>query len=360
VGRILHRGGIRLTLAALAGALTLGAALAGAVVAFAAGPASAPLMTYITGLAQGSPQVWVSLTTGGAATPCGPANSALISPGGADIAAVSIEKQTNASTLSLYSTDSCSGPPTTLIPKRPQFMQLLAWSPDSKLLLVTVGTSPAQLTIVDTTNQQHHVLATGLIYGASFTPGNSDAIVYARSQPGKTAVNLYATNPAGTDTHQLTRDGRSEYPLWCPSGIIYSHQTPRSKNPYPELQLWVMHGDGTGVRQLTSVAVQSQDEGLTPVACSSNGLHLLANYVGPPGSNATEAYAGDLGPHGKWRPLNGQGGYIGDAISKNGKTLLVTKGTASDLGALSIETYPWAGGKPTTIVSQGAYASWNG
>jgi hypothetical protein len=60
------------------------------------------------------------------------------------------------------------------------------------------------------------------------------------------------------------------------------------------------------------------------------------------------------------RPLNDQGGgYIGDAISTNGNAILVTKGTASDLGALSIETYPWAGGKPTTIVSQGAYASWN-
>jgi WD40 repeat protein len=344
----------------LVAVLALCAALAGAVVALAAGPASAPLMTYITGLAQGSPYVWVSLTTGGSPTQLGPANSALISPSGAAVAAVSIEKQTNASTLSLYSTTASPGQPLTLIPKRPQFMQLLAWSPDSKLLLVTVGTSPAQLMIVDTTTHQYHELATGVIYGASFTPGSSDAIVYARSQPGKTAVNIYATNPAGTSTHELTRDGRSEYPLWCPSGIIYSHQTPRSKNPYPELQLWVMHGDGTGTRKLTSVAVQPQDEGLTPVACSSNGLHLLANYVGPPGSNATEAYAGDLGPHGKWRPVNSQGGYIGDAISKNGKTLLVTKGTASDLGALSIETYPWAGGKPTTIVGQGAYASWNG
>ena len=338
------------------------AVLAGAVAAVASGPSNAPLMTYITGLAQGTPQVWVALAaTGGAATQLGPANSALISPAGDEVAAVNIEKQTNASTLSMYSTNGTASP-TTLIAKRPQFMQLLAWSPDSKLILVSVGTSPAQLTLVDTTTQKHHVIATGVIYGASFTPGSSDAIVYARSRPGNPAVNIYATNPAGTDTRQLTRDGRSEYPLWCPSGIIYSHATARSKvSPYPELQLWLMNGDGSGTRQLTKgFTVQPTLEGLTPVACSHNGLHLLANYVGPPGSNATEAYTVDLGPHGKWRPLTDQaGGYIGDAISQNGQTILVTKGTASDLGALSIETYPWPGGKPSTIVSQGAYASWN-
>ena len=337
--------------------LTVAVALLCAVGAFASTPATAPLMTYITGLATPSPRVWIALAAdGGSPTNLGPASSALISPDGGWVAAISIQKQSNASTLSLYRTP--SGSATTLIAKRPQFMQLLGWSPNSKLLLVTVGTSPAQLMLVDTTTRQHHVVATGAIYGAGFAPGSSDAIVYARSRLGKTAVNIYITNTAGNSTSQLTSDGRSEYPLWCPSGIIYSRETPRPKNPYPELQLWLMNADGSGSRQLTSLQVSSTLEGLTPVACSHNGQHLLANYVGPPGSNSTEPFTVDLSGHDKPHNLTAAG-YIGDSISLDGGTVLITKGTANDLQSLSIETYPWSGGKPTTLVGKGAYPSWN-
>ena len=164
--------------------------------------------------------------------------------------------------------------------------------------------------------------------------------------------------PAGTPTRQLTHDGRSEYPLWCPSGIIYSRETPRKTSPYPSLQLWQMNADGSGRRQLTNLKVDTKLVGLTPVGCSRNGQHLLANLVGPPGANLTEPWTVDLSGPVTARDLTGEGsGYIGDAISKNGSAILVTKGTATD--PVSIETYPWSGGKPTTIVKQGAYASWD-
>ena len=102
-------------------------------------------------------------------------------------------------------------------------------------------------------------------------------------------------------------------------------------------------------------------EGLTPIAFSANGKHLLANFVGQDPQDHTEAYTVDLtGSKPLWRDLTGQGnGNIGDAISADGKTILLTKGMTANLGPLSIETVPWSGGKPTTIVPQGAYASWN-
>jgi hypothetical protein len=220
VGFNLHRWGVHLTLAAIVVGL-----LAGVSGAFASAAAS-HLMTYITGL-PASPYVWVAATDGSSALELGPATSALISPSGGQVAAVNIEKQTNAWTLSVYST-APGLPPSTIIPKRPQPMNLLAWSPDSRLILVTVGTSPAQLMIVDTTTQQSHALATGVIYGASFAPGPSDSVVYARARLNKTAVNIYTATAAGTDTRQLTHDGRSEDPLWAPSGIVYSRATARS------------------------------------------------------------------------------------------------------------------------------------
>jgi Tol biopolymer transport system component len=343
--------------AALAATLAAAWLCAGA---FGAG-ASPPLMTYITDLDRPAPQVWVAAIGGGSAQDLGPASSALISPDGVLVAAVSIAKGQTAktSTLSLYTTD--GGTPVTILYSQ-QFIQLLAWSSDAKKLLVAIGASPAQLRVIDAATDQSHTIATGVIDGAGFAPGSSDQVVYARAAVNTTRVNIYTTSASGTGTRQLTRDGLSEYPVWGPHGIVYSHETPRPKNPYPALQLWFMSSSGAGAHQLTATKVTASEQGLTPIAFSANGKHLLANLVGPEGSDQAEAYVVDLsGPKPSApRDLTGQGnGYIGDAISSDGGTILLTKGVANNLAPLSIETIPWAGGTPTTVIAQGAYASWD-
>jgi Tol biopolymer transport system component len=319
------------------------------------------LMTYITDLNKPSPQVWVAGIGDTSALDLGPASSALISPNGMQVAAISVERgpTVKTSTLSLYALT--GGGPATIV-QSVQFMQLLSWSPDSKLLLVSVGASPAQLRVIDVATGMSHTIATGVIDGASFAPGTSEQVVYGRAAVNTTTVNLYTTSATGSNTRQLTQDGRSEYPLWGPHGIVYSHEAPRPKNPYPALQLWFMSSAGTGAHQLTATTVGPKVQGLTPIAFSANGKHLLANLVGPQGSDQAEAYAVDLsGPKpAAPRDLTGAGnGYIGDAISADGKTVLLTKGVADDLAPLSIQTVPWSGGKPTAVVAQGAYASWD-
>jgi Tol biopolymer transport system component len=323
------------------------------------------LMTYITGLDQPAPQVWVSDVNGASAIDLGPASSALISPDGADVAAIVVQKaqsvktsgqSVKTSTLSLYLT--AGGVPETIVSSQ-QVMQLLAWSPDSKLLLVAVGASPAQLRVIDATTNATHTIASGVIDGAGFAPGTSGQVVYAKAALNTSRVNIYTTSATGTKTRQLTHDGLSEYPLWGPNGIVYSHETPRKKNPYPALQLWFMSSVGGGQHKLTNTPVSNTVQGLTPIAFSANGKHLLANFVGPQGSNRAEAYTVDLsGRKPVWRDLTGQGnGYIGDAISSDGRSILMTKGTAA--APVSIETIPWAGGTPTMVAAQGAYASWD-
>ena len=324
------------------------------------------LMTYITDLDKPAPQVWVSDIGGGSAMDLGPASSALISPDGTDVAAITVLKgqsvktsgqSVKTSTLSLYTT--VGGAPVTIVYSQ-QVMQLLAWSPDSKQLLVAVGASPAQLRVIVAATDASHTIATGVIDGAGFAPGDSDQVVYAKAAVNTTRVNIYTASATGTNTRQLTHDGLSEYPLWGRNGIVYSHETPRTKNPYPALQLWFMGSAGSGAHQLTSTPVSATLQGLTPIAFSANGKHLLANFVGPEGSNHAEAYAVDLSGRKPAAPrdLTGQGnGYIGDAISADGKTILLTKGTAE--APLSIETVPWAGGTPATVAAQGAYASWD-
>jgi Tol biopolymer transport system component len=325
-----------------------------------AAPAPPPLMTYIRGLVTNAPQVWVSGIDGSSPIALGPASSALLSPDGSQVAAISTQKAQSVkkSTLSLYAT---SGGVSLTLGTSVQFMQLLAWSADSKLILVTVGANPAQLQVINVVTSQSHTIATGVIDGASFAPGSSDQVAYARAAPSTTLVNIFTTSATGTHTRQLTKDGRSEYPLWGPSGIVYSHEYVRAKDPYPELQLWFIKPGGAGARQLTRIPIGAQLEGLTPIAFSANGKHLLANLVGQDPQDHTEAYTIDLtGSKVLWRDLTGDGnGNIGDAISADGKTILLTKGMTANLAPLSIETVPWSGGKPTKVVAQGAYASWN-
>lgn len=359
MGFILHRRGVFLTLAGIVAGLVLCASGA-----FAASPPATPFMTYITGLTTSTPQAYLALANGASPFLLGVASSAMISPDGSEVAAVSAGDANKQWTLKLYpsaATD-ISDVARLSIPNS-QIIQLLGWSADSKLILVAVGTTPAQqLDVIVAATGKSRTISTGVIDGASFAPGPSDEIVYARSAPKQTAVDLYTTSATGTGTRQLTHDNRSEDPLWGKLGIVFSRETPRAKNPYPSLQLWFIKPDATGARQLTNVGVPSNLEGLEPVAFSSGGTHLLANFVGPPGTfTDTEAYTLNiLSPAKSLRDLTGQkNGTIGDAISANGSTILVTKVTAQNLASVSIETVPWSTGKPTTIVTQGGYASWN-
>jgi hypothetical protein len=354
---------VRLTLAAIAAACCL---LAG--IAHAAAPGVPARMTYITGLATPTPKVWLALTNGSAKLALGEASSAQISPDGSQVVAVNVTKaqagKTPSYSLWLYATSGGGeSAPTgrTILPASAQLMQVLGWSADSRLILVQLGTSPASLDVVNATTGRSRTIARGIIDEGSFSPTSADEVVYARAQPGHSQVNIYTTSANGTDTRQLTHDGRSEYPLWTGVGIVYSRASSRHGSRYPELQLWLMRPDGAGVRQLTDVQVPANLEGLTPVACSQRHDHLLANFVGPPGANHTEAYVLDLSR--RKPPLRNvtgdSNGYIGDAISSDGTSILVTKGTANDLASLSIERIPWSGGKATTIVTQGGYASWD-
>src|ERR1019366_3244212 len=112
------------------------------------------------------------------------------------------------STLSLYATN---GAASSTVSSSVQFMQLLAWSADSKLILVTVGASPAQLDVINVATNQIHTIATGVSDDAIFTPGSSDQVVYARAAPSTTRGDLYVPSASGTNTRELTKDGRSEY-----------------------------------------------------------------------------------------------------------------------------------------------------
>jgi hypothetical protein len=314
------------------------------------------MLTYIAGLGTSKQQVVVAKLDGSSPRSLGPATSALLSPDGSLVAAI---YTTSSSTLSVY--PSGGGTDRVLAHNQP-FMQLLAWSPDSKLLLVAVGTAPrGQLIVFSAATHKSTTIATGVFKGASFAPGGSDQIVYAlASDANGTDVNLFVTTPNGAVTHELTHDNHSEWPVWGRNGIVFSRLTPAAKGSQA-LQLWFVKPGGDDLGQLTNMTVPAKSTGLTPIAISADGKHLLANLVGP-SLNWHEAYVLDLSKHKSApRDLTGQnnGMTTGDAISTSGKLILATKGSSAGQAGLSIEEFKWSGGKPTVIAKNGAYASWN-
>ncbi|HEX2703730.1 MAG TPA: hypothetical protein VHM72_09895, partial [Solirubrobacteraceae bacterium] len=194
--------------------------------------------------------------------------------------------------------------------------------------------------------------------GASFAPNRSDDIVYAlaKSLRSSAPINLFVSSLHGTSKRQLTDDGHSDYPVWGARAIVFARSSPRGSQDEPINQLWSIAPSGHDARQLTHMSVGPLVAGLVPVAISANGEHVLADFEG---TDTSAAWAVSVsGATAFPRALNGVAdGDIPDALSRDGRTVLLTKGFEG--APTSVETIPWAGGKPTVLSAHGASASWN-
>jgi Tol biopolymer transport system component len=305
-----------------------------------------------------SPEVMLATGSGGDPKPLGPATTAVLSPNGDYVAAVRSGSGSAAhgSSLVLYSV--ASRRPARVLRSSSAQLTILAWSPDSAWIAVIDGDS---LVAVPLLHGKARTIATGTINGASFAPTPPDRLVFARAASllVGSKVNLYTVSLSGGAPRALTHDGLSQYPLWGPNGIVYSREESQSSTTY---QLWSIKSDGGHPRQLTDLTLSASFYGLEPIAFSANGQHLLANLVG---ANTTEAWTIDLSAK---QVLARDVGMpdattIGNAISSDGSTLLLTEGSAelagNDFEGQSVAIVPWSGGLPTVVAAHAAFASWS-
>ena len=104
-----------------------------------------------------------------------------------------------------------------------------AWSPDGRYVAQTSGplNGKSRLNLIDRTTGASRAVATGYFSGASFSP-QSNRLVYGVARSNRSifaATNLFAVATAGGAPVPLRADGRSEYPVWGPQKIAYSHCT---------------------------------------------------------------------------------------------------------------------------------------
>jgi hypothetical protein len=111
------------------------------------------------------------------------------------------------------------------------------------------------------------------------------------------------------------------------------------------------------LRRLTHIAVDSLAQGLVPLAFSSDGGRLLAEFEG---QDQTAAYAVDVRSGRARRVISHGSTVIGAGISSDGGTLLIEEGAFEQPPSHArIATIPFAGGRSKVIVAHGSQASWN-
>ncbi|HMI80335.1 MAG TPA: hypothetical protein VK480_00975 [Solirubrobacterales bacterium] len=239
----------------------------------------------------------------------------------------------------------------------------VAWSPDSTTIAAQRGgeLGKRKLVLIDVATGAQRVVAQGFFGGFSFSPDGSE-LVYSRSGSERypPRSDVFRVPVAGGKAVQLTHDHRSLDPLWGPNDqIVFAKLVGAKTRRYgPKNELFLMDPQGKGVKQLTHTKVDPLLQGLFPTDWSADGKRLLTEFQGQDTS-----YAVVVNPQtGAQRPVEetGEQGFVGTALSADGTLVLgFNGGFDPDLRNHKVQTVPYSGGKPKTLVKEALEPSWN-
>lgn len=246
----------------------------------------------------------------------------------------------------------------------------VTWSPDSRTIAALRGPELGnrKLVLIDVLTGIQSVVAQGFFSGFSFSPDGTE-IVYALAQSEKYpprsdvfrfpvpipgVVNVRAPEPV-----RLTSDHNSSQPLWGPQKIVFVKAVEGKKRQYGgKNELFLMNSQGKGVKRLTHTKVDPLLQGLFPTDWSANGERLLTEFQGQDTSYAVVVNS----KTGAQRPVAGTGeqGFVGTDLSADGKLVLgFNGGFDPGLRNHKVQTVPYSGGKPKTLVKEAFEPSWN-
>jgi Tol biopolymer transport system component len=333
-----------------------------AVVALLALPAAAQAtLAYTVNVFK--PSVFVAQDNGKGAKRIGPGLNPHVSPNGKLVIFESPSAK-QPPEMKLYDVE--TGKTTTLFtPWRESFT--VAWSPDSTMVAALRGGELGKRTlyVVNVETGKATRIATGYFDGVTFSPDNTEvAFGLAASIDFPSKVNVIRDPVTGGPTSPLTHDGISGYPLWGPQGqIVFVKQLNAKSRKYgPKNDLFLMNGDGRQVKRLTHTKVDALAQGLFPTAWSASGNQLLAEFGGQDQSYAVTVNP-KTGAERNLSPGNPETGFVGTALSADGKTALGGLGGFEGPGAngsLKIVSVPYGGGKQKVLVKGGFNPSWGG
>jgi len=245
----------------------------------------------------------------------------------------------------------------------------ITWSPDSKTIAALRGPElgKRKLVVIDVATGLQSVIAQGFFSGFSFSPDGSEiayAVAKSEKYPPRSDVFRFpvpipgVVNVRAPEAVRLTKDHRSSQPLWGPQQIVFVKTLGKNRRYGPKNELFLMNPQGKQVKRLTNTKVPPLLQGLFPTDWSANGSRLLTEFQGQDTS-----YAVVVNPKtGAQRPVAGTGesGFVGTDLSADGSLVLGFNG-GFDVGlrANKVQTVPYGGGKPKTLVKEAYEPSWN-
>jgi hypothetical protein len=238
----------------------------------------------------------------------------------------------------------------------------LVWSPNSEFVLAERGgeLGKRKLVLVTVATGAQRVLADGYIHGFSFDPEGKE-VVFAKSNTEKypPKSDVFIVSAAGGKVTALTSDHRSEAPIWGPTGkIAFVKQLGANSRKYgPKTEIYLMNATGKGVKRLTHTKVDPLLIGLFPTAWSANGKRLLAQFGGQDTSYAVGVNA----LTGAQKPIveATEEGFVGTALSSDGKTVFGYEGGFDPGNAHRVVSVPWSGGKARILVNNASEPSFS-
>jgi dipeptidyl aminopeptidase/acylaminoacyl peptidase len=245
----------------------------------------------------------------------------------------------------------------------------VAWSPDSKTIAALRGgeLGKRKLVLIDVATGLQSVIAQGFFSGFSFSPdGTEIAYSMAKSEkyPPRSDVFRFpvpipgVVNVRAPAAVRLTKDHNSSQPLWGPQKIVLVKTLGKNRKYGPKNELFLMNSLGKQVKRLTNTKVPPLLQGLFPTDWSANGNRLLTEFQGQDTS-----YAVVVNPKtGAQRPVAGTGeaGFVGTDLSADGSLVLgFNGGFDPGLKNHKVQTVPYGGGKPKTLVKEAFEPSWS-
>jgi Tol biopolymer transport system component len=244
----------------------------------------------------------------------------------------------------------------------------LAFSPDSKTIAALRGpeVGKRKLVLVDVASGAQRVVASGYFSGFSFSP-KGDELVFAQAAserfPAPTDLYRVATASSGKNDAvvRLTNDHNSQDPLWGSNGqIVYIKLLGAKQRKYgPKNELFLIGEDGKGGKRLTHTNVDQLLQGLYPTQWSADGSRLLAEFEGQDTSYAVTVNPKTGAQKALDKANQGETGFVGTAISKDGTTVLGYTGGFDPGSAHNVATIPYAGGRAKTLVKSAFSPAWS-
>ena len=334
------------------------ALLLGLLLAVAAAPAAQATLVFDRGHLHRS--VWVAADDGsGARQLAAPGDNPKIAPDGRTVVyEVTTGKSFRPDMMAVPADGSA---PPRLLAKGWRDVYSFDWSRDSTTIVTVLGPElgTKRLALIDVATGTQRTIARGFFSGASFSPGGV-RVAYGRATHDRypSPSDVYAADVAGGAPVRLTRDHRSQYPLWSPKGrIVFVKLVDAARRKYgPKNELYLMGNDGSHVRRLTHTTVDPLLTGLVPTAWSRDGRRLLAQFGGQ-----DTTYAETVNPRtGRHRPLvkAEETGLLATALSAGGTLVLGATGGFDPSSHHDVVSVPYSGGRATILVKNGFDPDW--